>query len=157
LFGSCLQQQLTASLITLAKIVKNLIKKNMNISRVKKVYLIVILSFLIVSWKILQDSSFVFQKESQKLELKIENGMNYIKWNTKTKFTIKTENIDQKKLMLAAPGLKILKPATELNNESLWEIIAEKVPDKKDTLTLFITGRDLKDSVWNHKFKILIK
>lgn len=126
-------------------------------SRVKKVYLIPILSFLIVSWNTLQDNSFVFQKESQKLELKIENGMNYIKWNTKTKFTIKTENIDEKKLMISAPGLRILKPATELTKESLWEITAEKRPDKKDTLTLFLTGRDLKDSVWTHKFKILIK
>jgi hypothetical protein len=129
----------------------------MNISKVKKVILILILSFLIVSWNTLQDNSFVFQKESQKLELKIENGMNYIKWNTKTKFTIKTENIDQKKLMISAPGLRILKPATELTKESLWEITAEKMPDKKDTLTLFLTGRDLKDSVWTHKFKILIK
>lgn len=129
----------------------------MNISRVKKVYLIPILLFLIVSWNTLQDNSFVFQKESQKLQLKIVNGMNYIKWNTKTKFTIKTENIDQKKLMISAPGLRILKPATELTKESLWEITAEKMPDKKDTLTLFLTGRDLKDSVWTHKFKILIK
>ena len=129
----------------------------MNICRVKKVYLIPILSFLIVSWNSLQDNRFVFQKESQKLELKIENGMNYIKWSTRTKFTIKTENIDQKKLMISAPGLRILKPADELTKESLWEITAEKMPDKKDTLTLFLTGRDLKDSVWTHKFKILIK
>ena len=129
----------------------------MNICRVKKVYLIPILSFLIVSWNSLQDNRFVFQKESQKLELKIENGMNYIKCSTRTKFTIKTENIDQKKLMISAPGLRILKPADELTKESLWEITAEKMPDKKDTLTLFLTGRDLKDSVWTHKFKILIK
>ena len=129
----------------------------MNISIVKKVYLILILSFLIVSWNIIQDNSFVFQKESQKLVLKIENGMNYIKWNTKTRFTIKTENINPEKLTLSAPGLRIIKPATELTKESTWEILAEKTPDKNDTLKLFITGRDLKDSVWSHQFKILIK
>ena len=129
----------------------------MNISTVKKVYLIITLSLVIVSWNVLQDDSFVFKTESQKLELKIENGMKYIKWNTKTKFTIKTENIDQNKLTIAAPGIRILKPANELTKESIWEITAEKTPDKKDTINLFLTGRDLEDAVWIHKIKIPIK
>ena len=44
----------------------------MNISTVKKVYLIITLSLVIVSWNVLQDDSFVFKTESQKLELKIK-------------------------------------------------------------------------------------
>ena len=129
---------------------------NRSVFRVKKVYLIIVLSFLIVSWNSIQEDSFVFQKEGQKLELKIENGVNYIKWDTATKITIKTKKINQKKMMVAAPGLKMLKAGSE-TKESIWEITVVKTPSKKDTLTISFTGRDLKDLVWSHQFKILIK
>lgn len=122
-----------------------------------KLKLLLIVSFSVISWNTFQNDNFIFQKGNQKVTLEIEDGVQFLKWNKKTKITIKTENIDNRKLSLSAPGLRLLNGATDDKNESTWEINAEKKYVKNDTLKLFISGRDLKDSIWSHQFKIVIK
>lgn len=108
-------------------------------------------------WGFVQENDYVFQKDSQKIELKIENDAKYIYWDTKTRFSIKTENINQKQLVIIAPNLRILKPASEGENEGLWEITAEKMHYKNDTLSLFVSYRRANETNWHHTFKILIR
>lgn len=91
-----------------------------------KLKLLLIVSFSVISWNTFQNDNFIFQKGNQKVTLEIEDGVQFLKWNKKTKITIKTENIDNRKLSLSAPGLRLLNGATDDKNESTWEINAEK-------------------------------
>ena len=116
-----------------------------------------ILIFVFIGWNTLQDNQFVFQRDNQKIVLEIENGKKYLSFDIKTKLKIKTENINPQKLTLSAPGLKLLKGANANNSESLWEVLPKKQSIKNDTLKLTVASRDLKDSIWVHQFKILVK
>lgn len=110
-----------------------------------------------VSWNTFQDNEFVYQREHQKVTLRIEDGIKFLKWNENTKITLNTENIDSRKLSLSAPGLRNIKGATEENTESIWEINVSKETIKNDTLKLFISFRNQDDQFWSHQFKIPIK
>lgn len=118
--------------------------------------LFLILTSSLISWKIIQDDRFIFQKGNQKLEIKLSNGTRYLKWNEQINLRLTTVNIDPRKLTLSAPGLRLVKGATEIDTESIWEIKPERKYIKNDTLKLFVSGRDSNDSIWNHKFKIPI-
>ncbi|MEO4005486.1 hypothetical protein [Flavobacterium sp. CAU 1735] len=113
--------------------------------------------FSFIDRKIIQDNPFLFQKDNQKVVLEIENGAKHFNWDTKTSFTVKTENIDPRKLRLIAPGLRLLKGAHENNTESIWEITPQKALIKNDTLKVFVSVRNKDNSFWTHQFKILIK
>jgi len=128
----------------------------MNNNSITKYKFLLIFAFLVVSCNTLKRNNLIFQKENQKVILELENGRTYLKWNEKTKLKLKTENIDNRRLSLSAPGLRILKGANE-KNESILEITPERKYIENDTLNLFISCRDIKDSTWTHKFKILIK
>ncbi len=55
----------------------------------------------------------------------------------------------------SAPGISFLKSDTK--NIALLSITPDKKLINNDTLKLFINGRDSNDSIWFHKFKIVIK
>ena len=112
---------------------------------------------MLLGWKTFPNNEFVYQRENQKLILRIESGVNFLRWNEKTKLILNTENIDSKKLSLSAPGLRNIKGATAENTESIWEINVSKETIKNDTLKLFISCRNQDDKFWSHQFKIPIK
>ncbi|HSD14377.1 MAG TPA: hypothetical protein VLB74_06990 [Flavobacterium sp.] len=129
----------------------------MNKKTIISLKLLFILIFSCIGWSTLQNNPFVFQRDNQKVVLEIENGKEYLIGDIKAKLKLKTENINPQKLSLSAPGLRLLLGANDNNNESLWEILPKKQNIKNDTLILSVVGRDLKDSIWVHKFKILVK
>lgn len=110
--------------------------------------------FLLLSWT--QQDDFEFQKGNQKMKLELETGKRYLKWGEKTKIKISFENIDPQKLSYSAPGIRILRNENT-NVSSTLEITPEKNIIKNDTLKIFVSGREENDSIWFHKFKILIK
>lgn len=112
---------------------------------------------LFVSWNTFQNNDYTFKRKNQKISLRIENGMNYLRWNEKTKLIVNTKKIDPKKLSLSAPGLRLIVGATDFDSESVWEITTGEKLTNTDTLTLFLSCRDLKDKFWSHQFKIPIK
>lgn len=122
-----------------------------------KILLLFTFVLILVSWNTFQDNEFVYQREHQKVTLRIEDGIKFLKWNENTKITLNTENIDSRKLSLSAPGLRNIKGATEENTESIWEINVSKETIKNDTLKLFISFRNQDDQFWSHQFKIPIK
>lgn len=122
-----------------------------------KILLLFTFVLILVSWNTFQDNEFVYQREHQKVTLRIEDGIKFLKWNENTKITLNTENIDSRKLSLSAPGLRNIKGATEENTESIWEINVSKETIKNDTLKLFISCRNQDDQFWSHQFKIPIK
>lgn len=122
-----------------------------------KILLLFTFVLILVSWNTFQDNEFVYQREHQKVTLRIEDGIKFLKWNENTKITLNTENIDSRKLSLSAPGLRNIKGATEENTESIWEINVSKETIKNDTLKLFISCRNQNDQFWSHQFKIPIK
>lgn len=115
------------------------------------------LTFSFAGRNTIQDNPFVFEKDNQKVVLEIENGAKHFNWDTKTSFTLKTENIDPRKLRLIAPGLRLLKGANANNNESIWEITPQKALIKNDTLKVFVSVHNKEESFWTYSFKILIK
>jgi len=128
----------------------------MNNNLITKYKFILIFTLFVVSCNTLKKNNLIFQKENQKIILELENGKTHLKWDEKTKLKLKTENIDNRRLSISAPGLRFLERANE-KNESILEITPERKYIKNDTLNLFVSCRDLKDSIWIHKFKILIK
>jgi hypothetical protein len=116
---------------------------------------VLILAFYTISWALAQDGTFIFQRGNQKVTLETANGKRHLKWNEKTRLTVKCENIDSKKLALSAPGLSLVK-GVDANNESLWEILPKKQFINGDTLKLYVSGSDVNDSAWRHTFKIWI-
>ncbi|MFC4738378.1 hypothetical protein ACFO3U_00065 [Flavobacterium ponti] len=122
-----------------------------------KILLLFISILILVGWKTIQNNEFVYQIENQKIMLRIESGMNFLRWNEKAKLILNTENIDSRKLSLSAPGLRNIKGATIENTESIWEINISKQTIKNDTLKLFISCRNQDDRFWSHQFKIPIK
>lgn len=133
-------------------------KKKLKVMFFKSLSLLipVIICLFLVSWIEKQNDEFIFQKGNQKLTLELDNGKRNLNWNVKTALKLKYENIDPKKVNFSGAGITFLEFDTSKNLT-----ILSITPDKKiiinDTLKLFITGRDLNDSVWVHKFKILIK
>jgi hypothetical protein len=123
----------------------------------KKLILILLFSILWIGFKTYQDNNLVFQRENQRIEVKFSDGRKYLKWNEKNTFKLKVKNIDLKKLNLSAPGLKLSRGANDVIKESILEITPDKKYNLNDTLILFVNGRDKNDSLWFHKFKILIK
>lgn len=87
--------------------------------------------FTLIGWNSFQNNDFIFLRENQKVVLKMEDGMKFLKWNEKTKLILSTENIDTKSLSLSAPGLRLLKGTTDNDNESIWEITPHKKTNKK--------------------------
>ena len=75
--------------------------------------------FTLIGWNSFQNNDFIFLRENQKVVLKMEDGMKFLKWNEKTKLIISTQNIDTKNLSLSAPGLILLKGTTDNDNESI--------------------------------------
>ncbi len=122
-----------------------------------KILLLFISILILVGWKTIQNNEFVYQIENQKIMLRIESGMNFLRWNEKAKLILNTENIDSRKLSLSALGLRNIKGATIENTESIWEINISKQTIKNDTLKLFISCRNQDDRFWSHQFKIPIK
>jgi len=110
--------------------------------------------FFLVGWT--QQDDLQFQKGNQKMQLELETGKRYLKWGEKTKIKIKFENIDPQKLTYSAPGIRILRNEIT-NSSSTLEITPEKSIISNDTLKIFVSGREENDSIWFHKFKILIK
>ena len=51
---------------------------------------------MLLGWKTFPNNEFVYQRENQKLILRIESGVNFLRWNGKTKLILNTENIDSK-------------------------------------------------------------
>lgn len=122
--------------------------------RTLKVFYILISLFLI-SWEEQENDEFTFQRGNQKLILELSNGKKNLNWNTKTILKLKYENIDPKKMTFSAPGISFLK--SDNKNITTLSIIPDKKLINNDTLKLFVNGRDINDSVWVHKFKILVR
>lgn len=122
-----------------------------------KLKLLYLLTITLISWNVFQNDIFIFERGNQKVILKIENGMNFLKWNEISKLTIRTENIPYNKIRVVAPGLRLLKGSNKINSESVWEIIPKKEQVKNDTLKLKFGTYSLKDKFWWHEFKILVK
>lgn len=104
----------------------------------------------------IQNTEFEVQRGNQKLKLELENERQYLKWNEKTILTLKFENIDSRNLALSAPGLQ-RSGSQNTEKEGKWEITPNRKFIKSDTLKLSVRVRNLKDSVWTHKFKIPIR
>ena len=119
-------------------------------------YKLIVLILSITSFALFQDH-FVYTKGNQKLNIKLENDSNYLKWSELSVIKLTTRNIDPRSLSMSAPSLKLIKGATYDNPESLWQIKPEKNLIKNDTLKLNIRVKNGKDSWWNHQFKISIK
>lgn len=120
------------------------------------VLVLIFLSILLFSWTKQQDDEFTFQKGNQKLTLKLGNGKRYLNWNIKTTLKLKYENIDPQKMRFSAPGISFSKFGNT-KKITILSITPDKNVINSDTLNLFISGPDLNDSIWYHKFKILIK
>ena len=118
------------------------------------IYFTLLFTCLCCSWNGIQNDVFIYQKNNQKLVLRLENGHKHLNWEEKTNFTITVENIDSKSLSLSAPGLRLLKGASNQDKVSLWEVTPKRENLSNDTLTVFISGQDLKKAYWSHKFKI---
>lgn len=124
----------------------------------KNIYLcgVLLLTITLLSWDISHYPDFVFERGDQKIELELGKGVHYLMWNKTTRLKVKLQNIDYKKLSFSGKGISMLS-----NENSLNELFIKITPTKEvfetDTLNLRVTGRDINDSIWHHKFVILIK
>jgi len=124
----------------------------------KNIYLygVLALTITLISWNSSYYPDFVFEKGDQKIELELENKINYLTWNKPARIKLKLQNINQKKLTFSGTGISML--TKESNSSELFiKVTPTKEIFKIDTLNLRVTGRDSKDSIWHHKFVILIK
>lgn len=121
-----------------------------------KLKLLILSCFFLLSWRITQEQNFLFQRGNQKITLELLNGLPFLKWDLKTKLKLNFENIDSEKLSFSAPGISILK-YEKTKNVTYIEITPKKKIIRNDTLKLLVIGRDSKDSIWFHNFKIPIK
>lgn len=114
------------------------------------------LTIILLSWDTIHYPDFVFERGNQKIELELENGLNYLTWNKTTRLKLKLQNINHKKLTFSGTGISML--VKESNSSELFiKVTPNKEVFETDTLNLRVTGRDSKDSIWHHKFIILIK
>jgi len=132
-------------------------KKNKMRNTIQYSYKItIIMALFALNCTAIKQHPYVFKKEDKKITLVLENKANHLRWNEKTTFTVQLEHIEKKSLSLLAPGLRFIQRSNE-NQESILEIEPKREHIKGNTLKLFVSFRDEKDSVWVHTFKIPIK
>ena len=114
------------------------------------------LLFVIVSigW-IVQENAFVVEHNDQKISVKIENGIGYLRYDQNNQVTITTHNINGG-IRASAPGLRLVRGQNS-GNTSVWDLMPIRKNIKNDTLKLSLAARDANDSTWTHQFKILVK
>ena len=119
-------------------------------------YKTTVLFLAIASLVSIQDD-FIYIKDDQQLKIELKNGANYLKWDELSTIKLTTLNVDPGNLSMSAPGLRMIKGATDEKPQSLWEIKPERRSMKTDTLKLNIRVKNGKDSYWSHQFKILVR
>ena len=124
----------------------------------KKYYIFIVLftSLISVSWNVIQNPNFIFVRGNQKIELKLENQKENLNWDQTSKIILNLKNIDPQKLSFSGIGISMLRNENS-STQSVLQITPTKEKFEIDTLNLRVVGRDNNDSIWMHKFSIVIK
>jgi hypothetical protein len=101
-------------------------------------------------------SNLVFKESIYSLEIKIENGKDFLSQDKENKIQIVTKNIDPVNLSCIGQNLKRSKISNDKNTTN-WTIKPSKEGLKEGVYSLMITFRGKKGKLFQHQFLIPVK
>jgi hypothetical protein len=121
----------------------------------KSITLIIVL--ILTSCKSFKENIFVYKNEKQKVEMIIQNGDDFLKYETPTKVDFKFTNIDLKTSSIFGLGIKILNGFDSLNGVVKTKVNVPRNRLKTDTLNVIIRFNNVNNEKLDAQFKVPIK
>lgn len=100
------------------------------------------------------NNEFVYKKNNKKIELILENNVNFLVVDQPTKTKFKTKNIDNQKLMVYGPGIMVNR---ESKDDFRFTITPIKETLVNGNLEIQITERIENGENFTHKFLVPVK